>query len=191
MFKNNYFTHNSVDNTSISDAIAIYNSAGTIEFISNTFEWITDDVCILMGSETLNADVVNVIDNKFIGRTVDGTSYYTCGLYFRTLKSGGVVNVIHNYFGYLAGTIISGKYSKEGAEYNIKYNIFDETSYRQDKSNSFTSSGLGLGTFNYEGNYYGKELPSSYIHATDYQAKDVYTKEMLEEAYAEYLTTLE
>ena len=105
-------------------------------------------------------------------------------------KIENVVNIIHNYFGTVSGTIISGRYSKANSVYNIKYNIFDETSYRQDKY-AAGHANLGAGTFNYEGNYYGKELPAEYIHATDYQAKDVYTKEMLEEAYSEYLTTLE
>ena len=162
LFKNNFFTHESTDNSSISDCIAMYNSAGVIEFIGNTFEWVTDDWCIMLGSTGCAADVINVIDNNFIGKTVDGTELYTCGIMLRCAPAGSKVNVIHNYFGTLAGTIISGRNSKVGAEYNIKYNVFENMTYRQDSSN------IGSATFNYEGNYYGKAVHSSATYCTDY-----------------------
>ena len=162
LFKNNFFTHENTDNTSISDCIAMYNSAGVIEFIDNTFEWVTDDWCIMLGSTGCAADVINVIDNNFIGKTVDGSELYTCGIMLRCAPAGSKVNVIHNYFGTLAGTIISGRNSKAGAEYNIKYNVFENMTYRQDSSN------IGSATFNYEGNYYGKPVHSSATYCTDY-----------------------
>ena len=162
LFKNNFFTHESTDNSSISDCIAMYNSAGVIEFIGNTFEWVTDDWCIMLGSTGCAADVINVIDNNFIGKTVDGTELYTCGIMLRCAPAGSKVNVIHNYFGTLSGTIISGRNSKVGAEYNIKYNVFENMTYRQDSSN------IGSATFNYEGNYYGKAVHSSATYCTDY-----------------------
>ena len=163
LFENNYFTHEGTDNTTLSDCIAMYNSAGVIEFIGNTFDWITDDWCIMLGSTGCNAEVINVIDNKFIAKE----GYYTCGIMLRKAPAGCKVNVIHNYFGVLSGTIISGRYSVAGSEYNIKFNIYDQTAYRQDKY-APGNANLGAGTFNFEGNYYGKPLPSGYEHATDY-----------------------
>lgn len=177
LFKNNYFTHESTDNISLSDCIAMYNSAGVIEFIGNTFDWITDDWCIMLGSTGCNAEVINVIDNNFIA----AEGYYTCGLMLRKAPAGCKVNVIHNYFGKLAGTIISGRYSVAGSEYNIKYNIYDQTAYRQDKY-APGNANLGAGTFNFEGNYYGLPLPSGYEHATDYGK--VTDKAVCDELYA-------
>lgn len=162
LFKNNFFTHEGTDNSTLSDCIAMYNSAGVIEFIGNTFEWVTDDWCIMLGSTGCAADVINVIDNNFIGKTVDGTELYTCGIMLRCAPAGSKVNVIHNYFGTLSGTIISGRNSKVGAEYNIKYNVFENMTYRQDSSN------IGSAAFNYEGNYYGKPVHSSATYCTDY-----------------------
>lgn len=162
LFLNNYFTHDGTDNTSLSDCIAMYNSAGVIEFIGNTFEWVTDDWCIMLGSTGCAAEEINVIDNNFIGKTVEGSELYTCGIMLRCAPAGCEVNVIHNYFGKLAGTIISGRNSKAGAVYNIKYNVFDNLTYRQDSSN------IGSGTFNYEGNYYAKAVHSSATYCTDY-----------------------
>ena len=176
LFKNNFFTHENTDNTSISDCIAMYNSAGVIEFIGNTFEWVTDDWCIMLGSTGCAADVINVIDNNFIGKTVDGSELYTCGIMLRCAPAGSIVNVIHNYFGYLAGTIISGRNSKAGAEYNIKYNVFENMTYRQDSSN------IGSAAFNYEGNYYGKPVHSSATYCTDYGK--VTDKAVCDELYA-------
>ena len=162
LFKNNFFTHLGTDNSTLADCIAMYNSAGVIEFIGNTFEWVTDDWCIMLGSTGCAADVINVIDNNFIGKTVDGTELYTCGIMLRCAPAGSKVNVIHNYFGTLSGTIISGRNSKVGAEYNIKYNVFENMTYRQDSSN------IGSAAFNYEGNYYGKPVHSSATYCTDY-----------------------
>lgn len=162
LFKNNFFTHEGTDNSTLADCIAMYNSAGVIEFIGNTFEWVTDDWCIMLGSTGCAADVINVIDNNFIGKTVDGTELYTCGIMLRCAPAGSKVNVIHNYFGTLSGTIISGRNSKAGAEYNIKYNVFENMTYRQDSSN------IGSAAFNYEGNYYGKPVHSSATYCTDY-----------------------
>ena len=185
LFLNNYFKNEGTDNTSLSDCLALYNSAGVIEFIGNTFDWITDDWCIMLGSSGCKADVINVIDNNFIAKE----GYYTCGIMLRYAPAGCKVNVIHNFFGKLAGTILSARYSKAGSEYNIKYNVYENTAYRQDKYAAGNSK-LGSGTFNYTGNYYGLALPTDYIHATDYQSKHVYTKDMLEAAYTEYLSTL-
>lgn len=176
LIKNNYFTHEGTDNTSLSDCLSLYNSAGVIEFIGNTFEWVTDDWCIMLGSTGCKADVINVIDNNFIGKTVDGSELYTCGIMLRNAPAGSKVNVIHNYFGNLAGTIISGRNSKAGAEYNIKYNVFDQLTYRQDSSN------IGSGTFNYEGNYYAKPVHSSATYCTDYGK--VTDKAVCDELYA-------
>lgn len=176
LIKNNYFTHEGTDNKTLSDCLALYNSAGVIEFIGNTFEWVTDDWCIMLGSTGCKADVINVIDNTFIGKTVDGSELYTCGIMLRNAPAGSKVNVIHNYWGYLAGTIISGRNSKVGAEYNIKYNVFDKLTYRQDSSN------IGSGTFNYEGNYYGKAVHSSASYCVDYGT--VTDKAVCDELYA-------
>lgn len=176
LIKNNYFTHEGTDNSTLSDCLALYNSAGVIEFIGNTFEWVTDDWCIMLGSTGCNADVINVIDNTFLGKTVDGSELYTCGIMLRNAPAGSQVNVIHNYWGYLAGTIISGRNSKAGAEYNIKYNVFDKLTYRQDSSN------IGSGTFNYEGNYYGKAVHSSASYCVDYGT--VTDKAVCDELYA-------
>ena len=162
-FLNNYFTHEGTDNSSLSDCIAMYNSAGVIEFIGNTFDWITDDWCIMLGSTGCNAEVINVIDNSFVA----AEGYYTCGLMLRKAPAGSVVNVIHNYFGKLAGTILSARYSVAGSTFNVKFNVYENTAYRQDKY-AAGNANLGAATMNYEGNYYGLPLPSGYIHATDY-----------------------
>ncbi|MBQ4571226.1 MAG: InlB B-repeat-containing protein [Bacilli bacterium] len=162
VIKNNYFTHEGTDNSTLSDCLSMYNSAGTLDIIGNTFEWITDDWCIMLGSTGCNAEVINVIDNSFIGKTIDGKDYYTCGIMLRKAPAGCQVNVIHNYWGYLAGTIISGRYSVAGAEFNIFFNKFENMTYRQDSSN------IGSGTFNYDGNYYGKPVHSSATYCTDY-----------------------
>lgn len=162
VIKNNYFTHEGTDNSTLSDCLSMYNSAGTLDIIGNTFEWITDDWCIMLGSTGCNAEVINVIDNSFIGKTIDGKDYYTCGIMLRKAPAGCQVNVIHNYWGYLSGTIISGRYSVAGAEFNIFFNKFENMTYRQDSSN------IGSGTFNYDGNYYGKPVHSSATYCTDY-----------------------
>ncbi len=162
-FENNYFTHESTDNSSLSDCIAMYNSAGVIEFIGNTFDWITDDWCIMLGSTGCNAEVINVIDNSFVAKE----GYYTCGMMLRNAPAGTKINVIHNFFGKLSGTILSVRYSKAGSECNVKFNVYENTAYRQDKY-AAGNSNLGAATMNYEGNYYGLPLPSGYIHATDY-----------------------
>ena len=162
VIKNNYFTHEGTDNSTLSDCLSMYNSAGTLDIIGNTFEWITDDWCIMLGSTGCNAEVINVIDNSFIGKTIDGKDYYTCGIMLRKAPAGCQVNVIHNYWGYLSGTIISGRNSVAGAEYNIFFNNFENMTYRQDSSN------IGSGTFNYDGNYYGKPVHSSATYCTDY-----------------------
>lgn len=163
LFLNNYFKNEGTDNSSLSDCIAMYNSKGVIEFIGNTFDWVTDDWCIMLGSTGCNADVINVIDNSFIAPE----GYYTCGLMLRNAPATCKINVIHNFFGKLAGTILSFRYSKAGAEINVKYNVYDQTAYRQDKY-AAGNANLGAATVNYEGNYYGLPLPSGYIHATDY-----------------------
>ena len=162
-FVNNYFTHEGTTNSTLSDCIAMYNSAGVIEFIGNTFDWITDDWCIMLGSTGCNAEVINVIDNSFVA----AEGYYTCGLMLRKAPAGCQINVIHNYFGTLSGTILSVRYSVAGSVCNVKYNVYENTAYRQDKY-AAGNSNLGAATMNYEGNYYGLPLPSSYVHATDY-----------------------
>ena len=170
-FENNYFTHDSTSQSSISDCIAMYSIAGKVEFIGNSFIWITDDWDIMTGVYTNNCDEINVIDNVFDGK--DG--YYTCGIYFRTLKSGGVCNVVHNTFNTLAGTIFTGRNSKSGATYNIKYNLFNDLKYKQDTT-------AGSATYNYENNYYAKEQTTA---TSDYGV--ITSAYALEVAYAEYL----
>ena len=166
-FLNNVFTHDSTSQTSISDCIAIYNVAGKVDFIGNQFIWVTDDWDIMFGVYSNNCDEINVIDNVFDGK--DGL--YTCGIYFRTLKAGGVCNVVHNTFGTLAGTIFTGRNSKAGSTYNIKYNAFLNLNYKQDAT-------AGAGTYNYENNYYALEQTTS---TADYGV--ITSLEALEAAY--------
>ena len=187
VFKNNYFTHEGTNQSVVNEAFQLYATAGKIDFINNDFVWITDNWTIAIGSTSTDVDEINIIDNSFDGRTVGDQEYYTCGLQLRKASATSVVNVIHNTFGYLTGTIISGRYSVAGSIYNIKYNSFIETSYRQDKY-AAGNSNLGAGTFNYEGNYYAKALPSGYIHATDYGV--ITSVDALEAAYAAYKASL-
>ena len=168
-FEYNYFTNEGAQ-SSISDCIAIYYAAGKANFIGNEFIWVTDDWDIMFGVNGNNCDEINVIDNTFDGK--DGL--YSCGIYFRTLKSGGVCNVIHNTFGNLAGTIFTGRNSKAGAVYNIKYNAFNDLKYKQDAT-------AGSGTYNYENNYYAKEQTTS---TADYGV--ITSLEALEAAYAAF-----
>ena len=167
-FINNLFTHDSDAQKSISDCIAIYNVAGKVDFIGNDFIWVTDDWDIMFGVYSNNCDEINVIDNTFDGK--DGL--YTCGIYFRTLKAGGVCNVVHNTFGTLAGTIFTGRNSKAGATYNIKFNAFLDLNYKQDAT-------AGSGTYVYENNYYALEQTTS---TSDYGV--ITSVEALEAAYA-------
>ena len=193
-FENNYFTTNlsvsAVTGDHLNDGITIYNPAGKINIKNNEFAYSTYDYILFLGNYSNSCTEMNIIDNIFAGQVYNGTEVGTSGICVRNAPAGCIVNIIHNYFGTVSGTIISGRYSKTGSIYNIKYNIFDETAYRQDKY-AAGNANLGAGTFNYEGNYYGKALPEGYIHATDYKSSTEYTKEMLEEAYAEYLATLE
>ena len=167
-FINNLFTHDSDAQKSISDCIAIYNVAGKVDFIGNDFIWVTDDWDIMFGVYSNNCDEINVIDNTFDGK--DGL--YTCGIYFRTLKAGGVCNVVHNTFGTLAGTIFTGRNSKAGATYNIKFNAFLDLNYKQDTN-------AGSGDYVYENNYYALEQTTS---TSDYGV--ITSVEALEAAYA-------
>ena len=169
-FINNLFTHDSDAQSSISDCIAIYNVAGKVDFIGNKFIWVTDDWDIMFGVNSNNCDEINVIDNVFDGK--DGL--YTCGIYFRTLKAGGVCNVVHNTFGTLAGTIFTGRNSKAGSTYNIKFNAFLDLNYKQDTT-------AGSGTYVYENNYYALEQTTS---TADYGV--ITSVEALEAAYAAY-----
>ena len=166
-FINNLFTHDSDSQSSISDCIAVYNAAGKAEFIGNKFIWVTDDWDIMFGVYSNNCDEINVIDNTFDGK--DGL--YTCGIYFRTLKADGVCNVVHNTFGTLAGTIFTGRNSKAGATYNIKFNAFLDLNYKQDAT-------AGAGTYVYENNYYALEQTTS---TSDYGV--ITSLEALEAAY--------
>ena len=124
----------------------------------------------MFGVNGNNCDEINVIDNTFDGK--DGL--YSCGIYFRTLKAGGVCNVYHNTFGTLAGTIFTGRNSKAGAVYNIKYNAFNDLKYKQDAT-------AGSGTYNYENNYYAQEQTTS---TADYGV--ITSLEALEAAYAAF-----
>jgi hypothetical protein len=124
----------------------------------------------MFGVNSNNCDEINVIDNVFDGK--DGL--YTCGIYFRTLKAGGVCNVVHNTFGTLAGTIFTGRNSKAGSTYNIKFNAFLDLNYKQDAT-------AGSGTYVYENNYYALEQTTS---TADYGV--ITSVEALEAAYAAY-----
>ena len=174
-FKGNYFTHENTDNTSISDCIAMYNVAGKLDITNNHFVWVTDDWDLMIGVNSNKCTELNVIENTF-----DGVEkLYTCGIYLRKLEAGNVCNVIGNTFNTLAGTIISGSSSLEGAIYNIKYNAFMNCNYKE----SAWPTGV---VANFENNYYALAQTS-----VTPDAGQVASKEALDELYKDYNATIQ
>ena len=166
-FVNNYFT-NEATSCSISDCIAMYSAAGKIEFIGNQFIWVTDDWDIMLGNYGNSCYEINVIDNVFDGQN----GLYSCGITLRNLPAGAVMNIVHNTFGDLDGTVFGGNSSAAGSETNIKFNSFGAVNYKATH---------GSGTYNYEGNYYEESQTTA---TADYGV--ITSIEALEAAYAAF-----
>lgn len=174
-FLDNYFTHEGTDNSSLSDCIAMYHTAGKLDFIGNHFVWVTDDWDLMIGYNSNQCTEINVIKNTF-----DGVGdLYTCGITIRRITDGNVCNIIGNTFNTLAGTIISGTNSLSGAIFNIKYNAFMNCSYKE----STWATGV---VANFENNYYAKAQTSATPDVDQLASKDAF-----DELYKDYFAEIQ
>lgn len=174
--KNNYICNPQQSTISSSYAgMRIYTMKGNFEFVSNTVAWGTDGYVFNLANAS-GASTINVIDNIFKD---NGLITQTATLAIQSCPATAKINIIGNEFYSFKGSTFTLNNDK-GSAVSIKYNYYDANT-------NFKLTTKGSAVVSYENNCYMTTLNAS-TTVTDYGV--ITSKEALDAAYAEYLSTL-
>ena len=173
--ENNYFTNTNRTVQGGTEGMMTYNMSGTFNVINNTFDYTTDGYLFRLGYYLNSCTEINFIDNVFTG----GPKDHTASIYILRGTSNLTINIIGNTFDEFYGTTFA---YTNGSNFkaNIMYNYFTTTC-------AFKSATIPTGaTVTYLNNYYAAAQTTT---TSDYGV--ITSKDALDAAYAEYLSTLE
>ena len=174
--KNNYICNPQQSTISSSYAgMRIYTMKGTFEFVSNTVAWGTDGYVFNLANAS-GVSTINVTDNIFKD---NGLITQTATLTMQSCPATAKINIIGNEFYSFKGSTFTLNNDK-GSAVSIKYNYYDTNT-------NFKLTTKGSAVVSYENNCYMTTLNAS-TTVTDYGV--ITSKEALDAAYAEYLSTL-
>ena len=176
IIQGNFITNSNCQTSNASyNGMRIYTSGGFIRVIGNEFRWGEGGSLMNLGTSTNNCTEISIIDNYIDNNGLISTAG---GIFVNEAKATLTVLIMGNTFKNCATRVLRLSYNY-GPTVNVMYNNFAE-------GTKYETYDQKTAIVNFTNNYYAETQTTT---TSDYGV--ITSKDALDAAYAEYLSTLE